>query len=95
MSQSDKKLCKNENCSPTQNDTSTEKCVLCDGYFADNGVNDIYFLEENDESGTCSLCGKEENVCIMKSSGQCICVNACDEECDDDCQDDCEDECDS
>ena len=47
MSQSDIKLCKNENCSLVKNDISTEKCMLCDGYFADNGVNDIYFLEEN------------------------------------------------
>ena len=51
-----KKLCKNENCSPIKNDISTEKCSLCDGYFADNGINDLYFLEENNESGTCSLC---------------------------------------
>ena len=85
-----KKLCKNENCSPTQNDTTTEKCVLCDGYFADNGLNDIYFLEENGEAGTCSLCGKDENVCIMKCSGQCICVNACDADCDEDCDEDCD-----
>ena len=78
-----KKLCKNENCSPIKNDISTEKCSLCDGYFADNGINDLYFLEENNESGTCSLCGKEENICIMKGSGQFICMNACDdEECD-------------
>ena len=57
-----------------------EKCQLCDGYFIDDGLNDIYFLEENGESGSCSLCGKTENICIMKGSGQEICINACDED---------------
>ena len=73
-------LCKNENCSPIKNDQSTEKCVLCDGYFADDGLNDIYFLEENNECGECSLCGKAENICIMKGNGQFICTSACYEE---------------
>ena len=73
------KLCKNEDCSEKPSEES-EKCKLCDGYFIDNGLNDIYFLEENDESSSCSLCGKTENICIMKGSGQTICINACDEE---------------
>lgn len=73
------KLCKHEDCveKPTED---SEKCKLCDGYFFDNGLNDIYFLEENDEFGSCSLCGKTENICIMKGSGQEICINACDED---------------
>lgn len=73
-----KKLCRNGNCSPVENDMGAEKCTLCDGYFAGNGVDDLY-LEENNESGTCSLCGKEENICIMKGSGQFICMNECDD----------------
>jgi hypothetical protein len=75
------KLCKNEDCTEKPTDES-EKCQLCDGYFIDDGLNDIYFLEENGESGSCSLCGKTENICIMKGSGQEICINACDEDSD-------------
>ena len=75
------KLCKNQDCSEEPTDES-EKCKICDGYFIDDGLNDIYFLEENGESGECSLCGKTENICIMKGSGQEICIDACDEDSD-------------
>ena len=76
----DKSLCKNQDCSPIRDTNFTEKCSICTGYFADNGSNDIYFLNENGGVGSCDLCKKTQNVCIMKGTGQCICVNACDEE---------------
>jgi hypothetical protein len=76
---SQKKLCKNQDCSENPIDDESIKCKICDGYFQDDGLNDIYFLEENGGSGACSLCGKTENICIMKESGQVICINACDE----------------
>ena len=76
----DKSLCKNQDCSPIRDTKFTEKCSICSGYFADNGVNDIYFLSENGGVGSCNLCKKTQNVCIMKGTGQYVCVNACDEE---------------
>ena len=79
----DKSLCKNQDCSPIHDTKFTEKCSICSGYFEDNGVNDIYFLSENGGVGSCNLCKKTQNVCIMKGTGQYVCVNACDEEEDD------------
>ncbi len=76
----DKSLCKNQDCSPIRDTKFTEKCSICSGYFADDGSNDIYFLNENGSVGSCDLCKKTQNVCIMKGTGQCVCVNACDEE---------------
>ena len=75
-----KSLCKNQDCSPIRDTEFTEKCSICSGYFADNGVNDIYFLSENGGAGSCNLCKKTQNVCIMKGTGQYVCVNACNEE---------------
>ena len=75
-----KSLCKNQDCSPMRDTKFTEKCSICSGYFTDDGLNDIYFLNENGGVGSCDLCKKTQNVCIMKGTGQCICVNACDEE---------------
>ena len=80
VSKADKSLCKNQDCSPIRDTEFTEKCSICSGYFADNGSNDIYFLNENGGVGSCDLCKKTQNVCIMKGTGQCVCVNACDEE---------------
>ena len=75
------KLCKNEDCSPTEDDEHTEKCSLCDGYFADDGCNDCYNLDENDEEGWCSLFGKhsdQANLVKMKGTGEVLCVGGCD-----------------
>ena len=76
------KLCKNEDCSPTQDDdVYTEKCSLCDGYFADYGLNDCYNLYENDETGCCSLCGEHSDrskLVKMKGNGEVLCRDACD-----------------
>jgi len=73
-------LCKNQDCSPIRDTKFTEKCSICSGYFADDGSNDIYFLNENGGVGSCDLCKKTQNVCIMKGTGQCVCVNACDDD---------------
>ena len=72
------KLCKNEDCSAIKTNIFNNKCSICTGYFNKDGLNDIYFLNENNENGICSLCGKTKNICIMKSTYQYICVSACD-----------------
>jgi len=61
------------------------KCCLCDGYFNDDGMGDILFVQEepNNQEAGCSLCGKEEDIVQMKGSGQYLCGNACDEDEDD------------
>lgn len=68
------------------------KCNLCDGFFSDDGFNDILFIEEAPNNRTdhcCSLCGKTRNIVQMKGSGQYICGNACDES-DDESGNECE-----
>ena len=74
------KLCKNTDCSAKKLDKN-EKCRICDGYYVDDGLNDILFIEEspNKERNHCSLCNKNQNIVRMKSNGQYICQNACDE----------------
>ena len=73
-------LCNNKICTIKPiDDMESKKCKLCDGFFIDDGLNNIYFLEENGDS-SCSLCGKTTNICIMKGSGQSICINACNED---------------
>lgn len=61
------------------------KCSLCDGYFIDDGLNDILFIEEepNNYNHSCDLCGKTKNIVQMKATMQYICQNACDESDDD------------
>jgi hypothetical protein len=58
------------------------KCCLCDGYFNDDGMGDILFVQEepNNQEAGCSLCGKSEDIVQMKGTGQYLCGNACDEE---------------
>ena len=75
------RLCKNTNCSENRTEDYTEKCRICDGYFIDDGLNDILFIEEkpNNKKHSCDLCKKEKNIVQMKSNGQYICSNACDE----------------
>jgi hypothetical protein len=59
-----------------------QKCKLCDGYFNDDGLGDILFVQEdpNNQEAECSLCGKSEDIVQMKGTGQYLCGNACDEE---------------
>lgn len=58
------------------------KCSLCDGYFNDDGMGDILFIEEepHNKSAQCDLCGKDTDIVQMKGTGQFICGDACDEE---------------
>jgi hypothetical protein len=89
------KLCENMDCERYPEDWDFEedteetyqegqwkKCCLCDGYFCDDGMGDILFVQEepnNQEDVGCSLCGKSEDIVQMKGSGQYLCGNACDE----------------
>ena len=81
-------LCRNTDCEmvPPESEEDTEeqwvKCNICPGYFNDDGLGDILFIEEepNDRNASCDLCGKNENIVQMKGTGQYICGNACDEE---------------
>lgn len=96
----DNKLCENTDCErfpPDWGDEDTEemyeegewkKCTLCIGYFNDDGLGDILFIEEkpNNKNASCDLCGKDKNIVQMKGTGEYICGNACDEsEDDNDC----------
>ena len=58
------------------------KCTLCDGYFNDDGLGDILFIEEepNNKTAQCNLCGKDNDIVQMKGTGQFLCGNACDDE---------------
>ena len=90
----DYKLCKNMDCErfppdwdPEEDTEETyqegqwKKCCLCDGYFDDDGIGDILFIQEepNNQEASCDLCGKENNIVQMKGTGQYICEAACDE----------------
>ena len=87
-------LCKNVDCERYPPDWDYEedtedtyeggqwaKCSLCPGYFNDDGLGDILFIEEepNNQEADCDLCGKTQNIVQMKGTGQYICGNACDE----------------
>jgi hypothetical protein len=74
------KLCKNTDCSDKKLDDN-EKCNICDGYYIDDGLNDILFIEEspNNRKHLCNLCKKDKNIVQMKNSGEYICQNACDD----------------
>lgn len=90
----DNKLCENMDCErfpPDWDfDEDTEenyqegqwkKCALCIGYFDDDGLGDILFIEEqpNNQRAECNLCGKNRNIVQMKGTGQYLCQGACDE----------------
>ena len=99
------KLCINNDCEryppdwdPESDTESTyqegqwKKCCLCDGYFDDDGLEDILYVEEepnNQEDVACNLCGGHNGgVVQMKGSGQYLCGNACDESSDESSNDD-------
>jgi len=89
------KLCENMDCERYPDDWDSEqdteetyqedqwkKCCLCDGYFNDNGMGDILFVQEepnNQKDVGCSICGKSKDIVQMKYCGQYLCGNACDE----------------
>jgi hypothetical protein len=70
-----------EDTEDTYEEDQWKKCCLCDGYFNDDGMGDILFVQEepNNQEAGCSLCGKSDDVVQMKGTGQYICGNACDE----------------
>ena len=71
-----------EDTEETYQEDQWKKCCLCDGYFNDDGMGDILFIEEapNNRGGGCDLCGKTDNIVQMKGCGQYLCGDACDEE---------------
>jgi len=89
------KLCENMDCyrfppdwdfeedtEETYQEDQWKKCCLCDGYFNDDGMGDILFVQEepNNQQAECSLCGKSDDVVQMKGCGQYLCGNACDDD---------------
>jgi hypothetical protein len=89
------KLCENMDCEryppdwdfeedteDTYQEDQWKKCCLCDGYFNDDGMGDILFVQEepNNQEAECNLCGKNEDIVQMKGTGEYLCGNACDEE---------------
>jgi len=101
------KLCENTDCEryppdwdfeedteDTYQEGQWRKCCLCAGYFDDDGLGDILFVQEepnNQEDVACQLCGKDKNIVQMKGTGEYICEAACDED-DDSCSDEEEEE---
>ena len=83
-----------EDTEETYQEDQWKKCCLCDGYFNDNGMGDILFVQEepNNQEAGCSLCGKSEDVVQMKGTGEYLCGNACDEEEDEEEEDEDEEE---
>ena len=88
------KLCENMDCEryppdwdfeedteDTYQEGQWKKCCLCDGYFDDDGMGDILYVQEdpNNKEAECDFCGKTEDIVQMKGSGQYLCGNACDE----------------
>ena len=93
------KLCENQDCLRYPDDEDFDKdnekdyengqwkkCSLCDGYFNDDGLNDILFIEEepNNNRSSCTLCGKNRNIVQMKDTGEYLCGNGCDGDTDED-----------
>jgi hypothetical protein len=90
------RLCKNTDCERYPDDEDfdkdneadyeprgeLQKCNICDGYFVDDGLNDILFIEEepNNRKEQCHLCGNEDDIVQMKGTGEYLCGNGCDEE---------------
>ena len=78
----EKTLCKNTDCVSEKDDDYDEPCNICDGYYKDDGLNDIVFIEENpnNKKASCDLCKKTDNKVKKKDKSQYISQNACDEE---------------
>ena len=89
------KLCENMDCEryppdwdfdedteETYQEDQWQKCGLCDGYFNDDGMSDILFVQEepNNQEAECDLCGKTKDIVQMKGTGEYLCGNACDED---------------
>ena len=89
------KLCENMDCErhppdwddeedteDTYQEGQWKKCNLCDGYFDDDGMGDILYVQEkpHNKEAECDLCGKTKDIVQMKGTGEYLCGNACDEE---------------
>ena len=61
------------------------KCNKCDGYYNNDGIGDILFVQEepHNQEAECDLCGKTEDIVQMKGCGQYLCGDGCDESGDD------------
>ena len=88
------KLCENMDCVRYPPDWDAEKdteetyqedpwlkCNQCDGYYNNDGGEDILYVQEepNNQEAECDLCGKTKDIVQMKGTGQYLCGNACDE----------------
>jgi len=71
-----------EDTEDTYQEGQWKKCCLCDGYFDDDGMGDILYVQEepNNQEAECNLCGKTDDIVQMKGCGQYLCGNACDED---------------
>ena len=69
-----------EDTEETYQEDQWKKCCLCDGYFNDDGMGDILYVEEepNNQKGECRLCGKDDDIIQMKGSGEYLCGDGCD-----------------
>jgi hypothetical protein len=74
-----------EDTEETYQEDQWKKCSLCDGYYNDDGMGDILFVQEepNNQEAECDLCGKTEDIVQMKGCGQYLCGDGCDESGDD------------
>jgi len=70
-----------EDTKDTYQEGQWKKCCLCVGYFYDDGMGDILYVQEepNNQEAECDLCGKTKDIVQMKGTGQYLCGNACDE----------------
>ena len=71
-----------EDTEETYQEDQWKKCNKCDGYYNDDGLGDILFVQEepNNQEAECDLCGKTEDIVQMKGCGQYLCGNGCDED---------------
>ena len=81
MENKEPKLCVNMDCEryppdwdfeedneDTYQEGQWKKCCLCDGYFDDDGLGDILFVQEepnNQEDVACSLCGNDASIVFL------------------------------
>jgi len=79
-------LCRNQDCHTINDKTDDSiKCEICDGYFYDNGLNDILFIQEEPnvaewgKDNHCRLCGNRDGVVMMKRTYECVCEAGCNE----------------
>ena len=74
-------ICVDTPCVEQNTNDAFEKCKICYGYYEDNGINDILFLNFWDKhENFCGVCNMySKNLVQMKSTGEYLCKNGCDE----------------